>query len=362
MSKGRIAMALSGGVDSSVAALLLKQAGYDVIGVYMHLWDFADLGYQARQAEHLCSTLNIPFDIIDLQGEFEHYVVDYFCQEYRQGRTPNPCIACNHYIKFGFLLDKALSLDADYLATGHYARIETSNDGYHLLKAADGSKDQSYFLYNLSQKKLEHILFPLGSHSKAEVRQIGKRAELPFVAKASQDLCFISQRNYRAFLSQRFTNMPGDVVDAQGAILGHHHGSAFYTIGQRHGLGLASGEPLYVIRIEPEYNRIVMGSEAELYSQKVIAKNLNWIAGELPSEAVTITAKIRYKSREAEATVFPIRHCERGEAISEVWFSQPQRAVTPGQAIVFYNGNEVLGGGTIGEILNPKKSEDLEFV
>ena len=341
MTKGKVAIALSGGVDSSVAALLLKQAGYDVIGIYVRLWNSPNLGYQAHQAEHLCSTLSIPFHIVDLQKEFEHYVVDYFCQGYQQGRTPNPCIACNQYIKFGFLLDKALSLDADYLATGHYARIEPSSDSYHLLKAADASKDQSYFLYNLSQEKLGHILFPLGGYTKTEVKQIAKRTELPFVTKASQDLCFISQRNYRAFLSQCLSNMPGDTTDAQGTILGHHHGIAFYTIGQRHGLGLALGEPLYVIRIEPKYNRIVLGSEVELYSQKVVAENLSWTAGELPSEPVTITAKIRYKSREAEATVF-------SEADSaEIWFSQPQRAVTPGQAIVFYKGDEVLGGGAI---------------
>jgi tRNA-specific 2-thiouridylase len=325
--------------------------------MHMRLWDSPRFDYQAQRAENICQILGIPYHQLDLQKEFEHYVVDYFCQEYQQGRTPNPCVACNEHIKFGTLLGKALSLGADYLATGHYAKVESSRDGYRLLKAADTPRDQSYFLYTLTQEKLGHVLFPLGEHSKDEAKQMLKQAGLPAPAKSSQDICFISQKNYGAFLSQRFRAMPGDIVDTQGNKLGQHKGIACYTIGQRHGLGLSStqylsaGRPLYVIRIEPESNRIVLGPEEELYSQKLTVRNLNWISGKAPREPITVKAKIRYKSKEAEATLFPPHHCEpersETEAISDVCFAQPQKAVTPGQAIVFYNVGEVLGGGII---------------
>jgi len=341
MAKERIAVALSGGLDSSVAALLLKEAGYEVMGIHMRLWDSSGSQRLEYQVEQICHVLGIPFHVVDLQKEFEHYVINYFCQEYKRGRTPNPCVACNQYIKFGFLLDRVLALGADHLATGHYARIEKLDGGYHLLRTKDTSKDQSYFLYTLNQRKLSYLLFPLGDYSKVEARRIAKQGGLPTVIKSSQDLCFISQKNYHAFFSQRFSSVPGEVVDTQGTILGHHRGIAFYTIGQRHGLGLASNAPLYVTRMEPENNRVVLGSEEELYSGKVTAKNLNWVAGELPSEPIAVTAKIRYKSKEAEATLFP-----RVDS-ADSCFSQLQWAATPGQAIVFYKGEEVLGGGII---------------
>jgi tRNA-specific 2-thiouridylase len=341
MPKGKVAVALSGGVDSSAAALLLKEAAYEVIGVHMRLWDSPEFDYQAHRAEDICHILDIPYHQVDVQREFESRVVDYFCREYQQGRTPNPCVACNQCIKFGILLDKALSLDADYLATGHYARVEHSRDGHRLLKAKDSRRDQSYFLYTLTQEKLGRVLFPLGEHSKDEVRQMAKQAGLPPATRSSQDICFVSQKNYGAFLSQRFATLPGDVVDTQGKRLGQHRGIAFYTIGQRHGLGLASGKPLYVIGIESDSNRIVLGPEKELYSQKLTAHELNWISGTAPREPLTARAKIRYKSREAEATVF-----SRNDSV-DVHFAQPQKAVSPGQAIVFYNVDEVLGGGTI---------------
>jgi len=346
MPKRKIAVALSGGVDSSAAALLLKEAACEVMGIHVRLWDSPHSEYQAHRAETICRILDIPCHQVDLQKEFESCVVDYFCREYRQGRTPNPCVACNQYIKFGLLLDRALSLGADYLATGHYARVEHSRDGHRLLKAVDTGRDQSYFLYTLTREKLGHVLFPLGGHSRDEVKQMAKQAGLPTAARSSQDICFISQKNYGAFLSQRFSTQPGDVVDTRGKRLGQHQGIAFYTIGQRHGLGLAptsQGKPLYIIRIEPESNRIVLGHEKELYSQKLAAQKLNWISGKAPREPITVTAKIRYKSKEAEASLF-----FRNDSV-DVHFSQPQKAVTPGQAVVFYNIDEVLGGGIISQ-------------
>jgi tRNA-specific 2-thiouridylase len=341
MPKRKVAVALSGGLDSAVATLLLKEAAAKVIGIHMRLRDSPGFEHQAHRAEGICRILDIPYHQIDLQKEFESYVVDYFCREYRQGRTPNPCVACNEHMKFGILLDKALSLGADYLATGHYARVQHSRDGHRLLKAEDTRRDQSYFLYTLTQEKLGHVLFPLGEYSREEVKQMAKQAGLATVTKSSQDICFISQRNYGTFLSQRLATLPGDVTDTQGKKLGQHPGIAFYTIGQRHGLGLASGKPSYVTKIEPESNRIVLGPEEDLYSQKLTARKLNWISGTAPREPLTVRAKIRYKSEEAEATLF-----FRNGSVA-VHFAQPQKAITPGQAIVFYNADEVLGGGII---------------
>jgi len=341
MDKRRVAVALSGGVDSAVAALLLKETGHEVMGVHMRLWDSFSFDDQAHRAEDICHMLNIPYHQVDLQKEFASCVVDYFCREYQQGRTPNPCVACNQHMKFGLLLGEALSLGADYLATGHYARVEHSVGGHRLLKAKDTRRDQSYFLYTLTQEKLGRVLFPLGEHAKDEVRQMAKRAGLPVAARSSQDICFISQKNYSTFLSQRFGTIPGDVIDTQGNKLGQHRGIAFCTIGQRHGLGLASGRPLYVTKIEPEGNRIVLGSEEELYSQKLAAHELNWVSGTAPRSPLTVGAKIRYRSKEAEATLF-----FRNDAV-DVHFAQAQKAATPGQAVVFYNLDEVLGGGTI---------------
>ena len=344
MPKKKVAVALSGGLDSSVAALLLKEAAYEVIGVHMRLRDSPSFDDHAYRAADICRILGTPYYQLDLQKEFESCVVNYFCREYQRGRTPNPCVACNQHIKFGLLLDKALFLGADYLATGHYARVEHSRDGHRLIRAADTRRDQSYFLYTLTQEKLGRVLFPLGEHNKDEVRQMAKQAGLPIAAKSSQDICFISQKNYGPFLSQRFATLPGDVMDTQGKKLGQHAGIAFSTIGQRHGLGLASGKPLYVIRIEPESNRIMLGPEEELYSQKLTAQEPNWISGRAPRESITVTARIRYKSKQVEAIIFP------GNDSVDVHFARPQKAVTPGQAIVFYNVDEVLGGGIIDSV------------
>jgi len=341
MTEGKVAIALSGGEDSSVAALLLKKAGYEVTGIYLRLWDSVYSRQQECQAERVCHILDIPFHVLVLHEEFRRYVVDYFCREYRQGRTPNPCIACNQHIKFGCLFRRALSLGVDYLATGHYARVECSSGSYFLLKAVDASKDQSYFLYTLTQEKLRRILFPVGNYTKTRVKQIAMQEGLSLASRPSQDICFISQKNYRAFLEQYFPGMPGEITDTEGKLLGQHRGIAFYTVGQRHGLGLASGEALYVVRIEPENNRVVLGGGEELYGQEVIAGDLNWVSGEAPSGDNVVTARIRYKGREAAATL------RAGQDCTHIWFLQPQRAIASGQAIVFYSGDRVLGGGII---------------
>ena len=303
MSGKGVVVAMSGGVDSSVAALLLKGAGYEVSGIYLSLWDTPHSEYQQGHARQVCRALDIPLDIVDLRQEFARYVVDYFRREYQRGRTPNPCVACNQHIKLGSLLRKALSSGADYLATGHYAQVERSRDGYCLRKARDKGKDQCYFLYTLTQEKLQHLLFPLGKYTKLEVRKIAREGGLPASDKPSRDLCFISDKNYRDFLSQHLPAAPGEMVDSRGKIVGRHRGIAFYTIGQRHGLGTASSRPLYVIRIEPGDNRVVLGEEEELYCQEAAVGEASWTAGTPPAELDSITAKIRYRSTEAPVTL-----------------------------------------------------------
>src|SRR4030065_186243 len=294
-----------------------------------------------RDAELICQTLNIPFHVIDLENEFKQYVIDYFCAEYVRGRTPNPCIACNRHIKFGFLLDHALSLDADYLATGHYARVEHHDDAYHLLKGIDPDKDQSYLLYTLGQDRLSRILFPLGDYTKDQVRELARKNGLPPAGKpGSQDICFIAS-DYGAFLSRYFTPTPGEIVNSNGDVLGRHKGTAFYTVGQRHGLGLATAEPVFVTKIEPDKNRLTVGSRQELRATGLIAPAVSRVSGEPPTEPMTVSVKIRYRSPDVSATIRP------GPDSVEVSFHHPQSAVTPGQAVVFYRDSEVLDGGTI---------------
>jgi len=346
MPQKRVAVAMSGGVDSSLAAARLKAAGYEVSGIHLQLWLGHDLrlntGHTVSDLEHTCQLLGIPLYKLDLTAEFQSLVVDNFCREYSLGCTPNPCIFCNQHIKFGILLEKALEMGADYLATGHYARIEQSPDGYHLLRAVDLSKDQSYFLYTLGQRQLQHLIMPLGNLHKAEVRRLADEMGLPAAAgDESQDICFIPDNDYRSFIARHIPLKPGDIVDTDGRVLGRHNGLAQYTVGQRQGLGLASNECLYVLRLDAASNSLVVGSKARLLGSRLLASRLSWVLGEAPGESADITAKIRYRSPGVIAKL----HLDDG--IAEVDFQQPQRAIAPGQSVVFYQGDIVLGGGII---------------
>jgi tRNA-specific 2-thiouridylase len=286
--------------------------------------------------------LDIPFYVLNFEPQFKTHVVDYFCQEYGQGRTPNPCLACNKWIKFDSLLNKALALGAEYLATGHYARIERRNERHLLLKAIDSAKDQSYVLCTLGQKELEHLMFPIGLYGKSQARRLAHEMGLPVWNKAeSQETCFIFNGDYRQFLAERNTPQPGDIVNAEGKVLGRHTGIAFYTVGQRRGLGLVSQKSLYVLSIDPRSNRIVVGTDNELLCDELLASEVGFVSGEPLREPMDVTAKIRYKSPEAKAVLYP-----QGLQARLV-FEEPQRAVTPGQAVVFYRDDVLLGGGII---------------
>ena len=349
----RVVVAMSGGVDSSMAAAVLKKEGYEVMGATMKLWTEEDSEMPAthrrccsveevEDARRVCQILDIPFYVLNFESQFRAHVVDYFCKEYLRGRTPNPCIVCNKRIKFDLLLNKALALGADYLATGHYARIEKYYGQYCLLKATDAAKDQSYVLYSLGQKELKQLLFPMGSYDKRQIRSLAHEMGLPVWDKEeSQEICFITNGDYHQFLAQRGLNQPGDIVDTEGKLLGRHSGIGFYTVGQRRGLGLASREPLYVLAIDPVDSRVVVGANEQLLRKELHAGEVNYISGEPPPQPVAVTAKIRYKSPEAKAMLYP-----EGQR-ARIVFEEPQRAITPGQAVVFYDGDIVLGGGII---------------
>jgi len=331
---------MSGGVDSSTAAALLKQAGYEVSGVYMQLW--SDPERNTSDLEHTCQILGIPLYKLNLETEFQRLVIDYFCREYGLGRTPNPCTACNQHIKFGLLLDRVLQMGAEYLATGHYARIEHTPNGYHLLKAVDQSKDQSYFLYTLGQRELEHLLLPLGNLHKVEVRRLAAKLGLPTSSRhESQDVCFIPGNDYRSFIAKHISLKSGDIVDTNGKVLGTHDGLARYTVGQRQGLGLTSNKRLYVLRLDASSNRLVVGTKDQLLGNTLSASKLSWVSGKAPEEPVSITAKVRYKAPEVTARLL------LKDKIAEVNFYQPQQAIAPGQAVIFYQGDAILGGGII---------------
>lgn len=345
MSQEQVMVAMSGGVDSSVAAALLKQAGYQVSGIHARLWPESDPAGNVSVLERTCKLLGIPLHQFDLGEDFRHLVVDYFTEEYGRGRTPNPCIVCNRNIKFGLLMSKALE-KADYVATGHYARIEPSPEGYRLRKGADKNKDQSYFLYTLGQSQLERLLFPLGELSKDSARKMAIELGIPTNRRnESQDVCFIPDNDYRSFIAQRISFQPGNIVDIKGKILGQHDGLAQYTIGQRQGLGLDFGEPLYVIELDAAHNRLVVGSKDQLLHSVVLASQLNWVSGKAPEGPLSIKAKVRYRAPEAAGQLY----LNDG---AEFRFEEPQQAIAPGQSVVFYQDDIVLGGGIIDAVFH----------
>lgn len=344
----RAAVAMSGGVDSAVAAALLKKEGWEVIGVTLRLMP----GRQGiDDARRVAEYLNIPHRVLDCCSVFQEKVVNYFCGEYLRGRTPNPCVVCNPVIKFGVLLEKAREWGIDFLATGHYVRCawDEERQSYLLLRGVDSRKDQSYFLYRLTQEQLAHVLFPLGERTKAEVRALAREWGLPVAEKGeSQEICFVSGSSYAELVhdwnkENKGEIVPGPIFDRAGKYLGEHRGLIYYTVGQRRGLGVHAPHPLYVLELDKDRNALIVGKEEELYSPRLQAENIHFISPALiPSEEEWIQARIRSTARLARARVFLL-----GAQEAEVVFEQPQRAVTPGQAVVFYQGEAVLGGGVI---------------
>ena len=353
----RAMIAMSGGVDSSVAALLMKQAGYDCTGVTMRLYRSPGMEQASLKsccsdadeddAAYVCWQLGIPFESLCCTREFEKAVIQNFIREYEAGRTPNPCIVCNRRLKFGLLLSLAREKGFDCLVTGHYARITQDWDSgrWQLCKARDESKDQSYVLYMLTQEQLGYLTFPLGDISKADARAIANSAGLVTASKhESQDICFILDGDYGAFLEQWTgqRDREGDILDPDGRVIGRHHGAIRYTIGQRRGLGVAAEQPLYVVAKDMARNTVTVGPENALYSRELTAKDFNWLSIPEPDHPIRVTARTRYRQKENEATVWPLENSR-----VRLVFDQPQRAITPGQAVVLYDGDLVLGGGTI---------------
>lgn len=350
-------VAMSGGVDSSVAALLLQQAGHKISGVNLRMFHNEDLGQSpgktccsladAEDAGLVARRLGAPFYVFDVSQVFRSTVIRDFIEEYQNGRTPNPCAVCNRTVKFGALLDRVRVLGADYLATGHYARVEqdAATGRYLLKRGLDRSKDQSYFLYMLTQEQLAHTLFPLGGLEKTQVRQLAEAHGLVNAHKHdSQDICFVPDGDYAAFIERTVgsPSLPGNFVDQKGQVLGHHRGIIRYTHGQHKGLGLSTSEPLYVLEKDAVSNTIRLGPDSDLWSQTLTAEQFNWVSIPEPTEPIAVTVKTRYSQREAAAIArsLPGGRCQ-------VTFEEPQRAITPGQAVVLYQEEIVVGGGTI---------------
>lgn len=350
---------MSGGVDSSVAAYLLKEQGYDVIGVTMQIWQ-EDKEYEEREggccslsavddARRVANKIGIPFYVLNFRDSFKRNVIDYFVDEYIKGRTPNPCIACNKYLKFDELLKKAQGIGADYIATGHYAKIEEHNGRYILVKSDDDKKDQTYALYNMTQEQLAHTLMPCGEYTKDRIREIAKEIGLDVHNKKdSEEICFIPDNNHGRYISEAMPEKvrEGNFVDKEGNILGKHKGIVYYTIGQRKGLGLAMGRPVFVTDINPLTNEVVIGSEDDIFKTDLVCKDINFITFDSLDKPMELKAKIRYSARPAEAIISPL---ENGRV--KVSFKEKQRAITKGQSVVFYLDDLVVGGGVIEKIL-----------
>ncbi len=354
MEKKKVVVAMSGGVDSSVAAALLKEQGYDVTGMMMRLWSEPGKEDSNRcctpdsmaQARRVAAKLDIPFYVVDAKDVFRETVVQYFLDGYANGETPNPCLLCNRQIRWTFLLNHALALGAEYMATGHYVRRQTMDDGRsELWRAVDHSKDQSYVLHVLTQEKLKHALFPVGDYPKPEIRAIAERYGLPTASrKDSQDLCFLAGEDYRNFLQRNTPDIltPGNIETPDGKVIGQHNGLANYTIGQRKGLGVASPVPLYVITKHASKNTLIVGTQEEMGTTELTARDVNWVSGKVPGEPFRAEVKIRYTAKEVPALVTPM---DGNQAM--VMFDAPVRDATKGQAAVFYQGERMVGGGII---------------
>lgn len=356
--KKTVLVAMSGGVDSSVAAALLKEQGYNLIGVTMQIWPEDQPDPEGSggccslsavdDARRVANALDIPYYVMNFRDLFQDRVINYFIKEYLGGKTPNPCIACNQYVKFAALLQKAVALGADYVATGHYARVsfEQKRDRFVLKKALDQNKDQTYVLYNFTQEQLSKIMLPLGTYTKPQIREIARKMGLSLVAEKpeSQEICFVTDNDYRRFLREKAGQKinPGPFFDKQGKIIGEHLGIPYYTIGQRKGLGLALGKPAYVIDILPEKNAVVIGDQADLLNKKLVSSHNNFILMENLEKPMEVTVKIRYKAKETSALITPL-----GDKRVMVEFLEPEKAITPGQAVVYYQGDYVVGGGVI---------------
>ena len=354
-NKKRIVVAMSGGVDSSVAAALLSEKGYEVIGITMkmfetkeHLSKFAKSccsPEDVNDARMVCKTIGAKHYFLNFVSEFKKHVIDYFVSEYEKGRTPHPCLACNDKMKFDFLIKKASLMDTDLIATGHYARIEKNKNQYLLKKGIEEQKDQSYVLYNLKQDQLKSLYFPIGDYNKNQIREIAKKFGLVTADKPdSQDICFIPTGNYKKFIQNKMNNsIPGKIIDPEGNLLGSHNGIHQFTIGQRRGIPveISSKRPMYVTEINSSDGTVIMGYAENLLHDSLLAKKVNWISGKIPSYELNVNAKIRYNGTDSSAQVFSYQN----SAI--IKFKNPVRAITPGQPIVFYKGSTVLGGGII---------------
>lgn len=346
-STKHVVIGMSGGVDSSVAAYLLKKQGYQVTGVTMQIWD-GESGQAAADAAKVASELDIPHMVIDFKEDFKKYVIDYFIDEYTHGRTPNPCVVCNRYVKWEALLSRITSLNADFIATGHYARIAQLNNGRMVVcNSVTAAKDQTYALYNLTQEQLSRTLMPVGEYSKDEIRRIAADIGIIVANKPdSMEICFIPDNDYAGYITRNssYSLTPGNFVDLNGNILGQHKGLIHYTVGQRKGLGLAMGHPVFVVALRPETNEVVIGTNEDVFASKLYANKVNFmgIEGITPGETIRAKAKIRYSHSGAWCNVRMV-----DTDLLECVFDEPQRAITPGQSIVLYEDNYVLGGGVI---------------